>query len=640
MSNAINNLMEFGRFRLDTEKKVLWFADNPVNLTLKEIELLCVLTESSGEVVTKEELMNKVWADSFVEESNLSRHIYCLRKKFKELGEAEGLIQTIPRRGYRFAGEIHEQDNGEFIIERHSISRTLIEELEDSIEPNLKVVPTKAADKKRIFAPLILLTIIITTAFAYYYNRNLVSNSQPIRSIAVLPLKSLGIDKNDEALRLGFADTLITRLSQIDELKVISVNAISRYTGVTQEPLEIGKKLNVDVVIDGTLQKANGKLRVTLRMIRISDNKQLWSDSFDEAELEIFRLQDLIARETAQALSLKLNPKDSFKKLTENQDAYQFYLQGQYFFRRRETSKGGTFFKKAVETDPTFAKAWAGLAAAYAMGDAMDEAEATVNKALELEPDLAEAHAVRGFIKMFLNWDWIEAEKSLNRALELDPNSVEAHHWQGIYLAIRGRFEEAKAELNMALELDPTSANMFSDLGQIYYFSREYEKAEQLYRKAELMELHITGERLYRLYNKQGLEPEAYQSRFNFHCSHYDNAAKLECEGSYKKLFEKAGTKETARQRLNDTLNQLANNKIPANSIADTWYSLAIIYLQLGEKRKAIQSLNRVLETRNRFEITNFTFPFIAVDPTFDELKDNPSFQEILQKINLIPSEQ
>ncbi|NJM52527.1 MAG: hypothetical protein HC846_03480 [Blastocatellia bacterium] len=345
MSNEYNNLISFGNFRLDAEKKVLWFANEPVNLALKEIELLCVLTENGGEVVTKDELLNKVWANSFVEESNLSRHIYRLRKTFAEFGESGDLIQTVPRRGYRFTGEVFGKNDDDLIIEKHSFSRTLIEELDNSAEPNLKIVTqTSTRKRNRLWLPIAICLVMLTSGFGYYvFNSTKSVSYQPIKSIAVLPLKSLD-SENNKALNLGFADALITNLGKLDEVKVLSTNSVSRFADEAQEPLQIGKNLAVDAIIDGTLQRANGKYRVTLRLIRTNDGKQLWSNSFDESEAEIFQLQDLMALQTAQALAITL--KERTKPLTENQDAYQFYLQGLYLFRRRETGKSTVFFKK------------------------------------------------------------------------------------------------------------------------------------------------------------------------------------------------------------------------------------------------------------------------------------------------------
>lgn len=636
MSSKKGHLREFGKFRLDAEKKVLWFADEPVNLQLKEIELLCVLTENSGEVVTKDELLNRVWKDSFVEESNLARHIYRIRKVFSEHGEAEELIKTVPRRGYRFTGEIREE-RADLIIEKHSISQTLIEELENSVEPNVKTIPRPSSPVKarRFLIPAVICLIIFTTAFGYYfYNRAPVS-APPIRSIAVLPLQSLE-DEEDKALGLGFADTLVTHLGKVEDFKVVSIKAVSRFADEAREPIEIGRKLNVDAVIDGTLQKANGKFRVTLRLIRIADGKQIWSDSFDESEAEIFRLQDLMAVQTAQALAVNL--KDTTKPPTANQEAYKFYLQGLYMFRRR----GGTgnqnpvpMFKRAIELDPKFAGAWAMLAGVYAMGAQMPEAGETVNRALELEPDLAEAHAVRGFIKIFLDWDWAEAEKSLNRAVELDGNSVEAHHWRGILFQILGRHREATRELSRALELDPTSANMTSDLGDIYFFAGEYEKAEELFNKAETMELTIAVPRLHLLYLKQGREREAYLARAKICLRENSAEKKAKCENTFRTAYEKGGTTEMSRTDLEYIMERIENKTVPAGYLSNYWFEAAFAYSQLGEKEKAADAIARSLEAKQPYETMNFRFPFIAWYPNFENLRDEPKFQQILQKMNL-----
>ncbi|NJM52526.1 MAG: tetratricopeptide repeat protein [Blastocatellia bacterium] len=269
------------------------------------------------------------------------------------------------------------------------------------------------------------------------------------------------------------------------------------------------------------------------------------------------------------------------------------------------------------------------------MGDAMPEAEATVNKALELDPNLVEAHAVRGFIKMFLDWDWNEAEKSLNRAIELDPNSVEARHWRGILYQIRGRFPEAKAELNRALELDPTSANMISDLGNIHYFAGEFAKAEELYKKAESIESNIALHRLVQLYEKQGREAEAFEARVSLVRLQQGQKENREYLDSLRKNFESGGWKGVLRFILNDNLDYLAKGKIPRKTVAVNWYATTILHIRLGERQKAIESLNRAVEARLPYETMNFSFPFIAFDPTFDEIRNEPGFREVLQKVNL-----
>ena len=634
MGSKNGHFREFGKFRLDAENKLLWADEKPINLQLKEIELLCLLTERRGEILTKDEILDRVWADSFVEESNLAQHIYRLRKKFKELGETDELIQTVPRRGYRFVGEINDQNNGDLVIERHSFSKTFVQEIENSEEPNALDGPIKNIDQKvnRRLLPIgIGMCVLAAIAVGVYaYNSRLAGVGQPIRSIAVLPLRSLEGEEG-KILGMGFADTLTTSLGRIDELKVVSSRSAGRYLDEITEPVDIGRKLNVDAVIDGTLQQANGKYRVTLRITRTADGKQIWSTSFDKPESEIFQLQDLIALETSRALELNLRTQT--KHETANVGAYQFYLQGLYIFRRRGTSNfnSAPLFKKAIELDPQFAKAYAGLAGVYAIGVSMEEAETTVNKALELDPNLADAHAVRGFIKIFLDWDWNEAEKSLNRAVELDKNSVEAHHWRGILYQIRGRFDEAKADVKRALELDPTSANMTSDLGHIYYSAREFEEAERLFKSADAMESNIAIHRLIWLYELQGRENEALQAKIQSYCSRLNDEKRSECEEPLRKSFEQNGIKGIAQDDIAIYLEPAQKKDVTS----DIGYGLARSYLQIGDKEKALESLTRSLETKARYELMNFGFPFIKFDPIFDEIRDDPKFKALLDKLNL-----
>ncbi len=253
-----NDFREFGNFRLCAEQKVLWYKNEPVHLHLKQIEVLCVLTENTGKVIRKEELPERVWAGSFVEESNLSRHIYRLRTVFEEYGESRDLIETVPRRGFRFTGEISAKNSDDLIIERHSLTKTLIEQLEDTEEPKLVrfnhlIVRTRF---DRIFAFLTIGLVMTGVLIGVIVYSTQYLNSAPANSfktLAVLPLRSIGQDGQNTALSLGFADALITRLGDIDELKLVSANAVSRFAEENQEPVEFGKKLGVDAVLVGDI---------------------------------------------------------------------------------------------------------------------------------------------------------------------------------------------------------------------------------------------------------------------------------------------------------------------------------------------------------------------------------------------------
>jgi DNA-binding winged helix-turn-helix (wHTH) protein/TolB-like protein/cytochrome c-type biogenesis protein CcmH/NrfG len=634
MSGENGHFREFGGFLLDVEKRVLWFEGAPVNLHLKEIEVLCVLTEAAGQVVTKDELLDRVWADSFVEESNLSRHIYLLRKTFKDHGKSEELIQTVPRRGYRFTGDVKAASDAELIIEKHSLTRTLIEDV--SVETATRPL---LVGRRMFAAPLIavgLLTVMLGGYALWRYNT---TGAARIGSIAVLPLRSMDDNADDRALSFGLADSLIRNLGRVSDVRVISASAISQYKDPQKDSADIGRDFGVDAVLDGTLQRSNGKLRVTLRLVRVSDGVQLWSGLFNESETEIFRLQESIASQTGQALAVNLKPREGERRPTDNLDAYHAFLRADYLLRLRshDASRSIPFFRQAVELDPNFARAWAGLAAVLAMGLDIDEAEAALDKALALDPELAEAHATRGFIRMFNYWDWNEAEKSLRRAVELDPNSVQGHHWLGVYLSIRGRLDEAKAEMRRALELDPLSLNITTDLGQVHYFAREYPVAEEYCLKALSIDpnYHFAHTYLWPIYLKQGRTAEVFEYYARAQCSQPDEKARTQCRDAYAGLYEREGLRGVFESGIDQYLTTLARNEVSADNIGQVYNSLGGHSLLLGDEDTSIKYFNRSLETKAKYGHVNFVFPYMNVDPQFDALRDDPRFQAILEKINL-----
>ena len=641
MGSDTRKLRQFGNFQLDAEKKVLWHEGEPVALPLKEIELLCVLTEGAGEVVTRDEILDRVWADAFVEESNLSRHVYMLRKTFRDCGESQDLIQTVPRRGYRFTGKIQEIAKGDLIIEKHTVTRTLIEAHEETRYQERLLASAKRLGAIRYALPALAAVVLLVGGAVWWSTRKTNSpagNRLSFKSIAILPLRPASDDADNRALSLGFADALITSLGTIPDLKIISANAVSRYADLQKEPEEIGKDLSVDGVFDGTLQRANGKLRVTLRLIRSSDGAQVWSSTFDESEAEIFRLQDRIASQTAQALALHLKPQNDSRRPTDNLEAYNLFLKGDYLFRRRlEIANAISFFRQAIALDPNFARAWAGLAASLALGTEIEEAELALNKALEIDPNLAEAHATRGFIKMFHYWDWGEAEASLNRALKIDPNSTQARHWRGVYLSLYGRFDEAKAEMKRALELDPVNLNFVSDLGQVHYFARDYTQAEEFCKKALSIDPEYAWAHSYlsRIYQKQGKDEAALEHFLRGALASYTDKDRVKAAEMYRERFVRGGWPEIYKMNLEVGLRKAAALRKTGQGLSLLYHSLAVDNLHLGRKSEAIEYLHLSLRAKTKFEQMNFTFPYLKVEPMYDDLRTDRRFHEFLQQIRL-----
>lgn len=340
MSNEMDGLREFGKFRIDTVKKVLWYEEQPINLPLKEIELLCLLTKSN-ELVTKEEILKAVWQDSYVEESNLSSHIYRLRKMFAKYGESEKLIQTVPKRGYRFTGEIvYPSTSLDLIVEKHSFTRTLIEEIEETDESNVKSLKPKPRSNYYIFpiAGLILLGFV-TLGFYYYKQKTLPLDK--IKTIAVLPIKSFSDDDNNKELRLKITDAIITRLNSSSQFFVKPTNSVLEFSDSNENILEIGKKLKVNAILEGRIHQEGNRLRITLQLISTNTGEQILAQQIDGEVDKILDLQDRISETLVAQFNqntLGQNNIHLAKNPTTNAGAYENYLQGRYFFNQRGIS--------------------------------------------------------------------------------------------------------------------------------------------------------------------------------------------------------------------------------------------------------------------------------------------------------------
>lgn len=619
MRNAVKHFYEFGPFRLDQEKHRLLRDSEPVPLPPKAIEALLVLVKNPGKMLEREQLMQAVWADTFVEDANLTVAISHLRKALGQNGDTAEYIETIPRVGYRFVAKVREisAEPTPLILEKHTVSKTVIEEelLDDerqstvqkvisSASPFSGITPQKPGASYKTAALLVVGVLIGVALVAGLYLRNsdrqfAASNTAPtsIRSIAVLPPKALAGEGDDPSLSLGLADALIMRLGELRTVVVRPTSSMTQYIHTKQDSLTIGRTLGVDAVLEGSYQREGDRIRITMQLVSTRDGAQLWSGKFDDRFTNIFDLEDSISKDVAHSLGSSLSGAEErllAKRPTENVEAYQLYLKGRYFWNKREVDsvkKAAEFFEQAVALDPDFALAYVGLADSYGMLKIpAPEAEAAARKALELDSALAEAHASLGLILMFHQWDWAGAERELSRAIERNPNYATAHHWYGVYLSLRGRLDEAKAAMRRALEIDPTSLIINADLGQLYYFAREYDEAEAQCKKVVEMDPNFLMAHLY-------LGP----------------------------IYVRQGKRGEARQAFATAL-RLAGPSPRGNPI-----DLAVQYAEAGNRERAIAALERAWE-RHMFHL-----PYLNVDPIYDNLRSDPRFVDLLRRMGLTP---
>ncbi len=618
MKEVSTKQWQFGEFRLDAVRKVLRHREMVIDMPLKEIELLCMLVRSQGELVTKTELLDEIWEDSFVGESNLSRHIYLLRKTLKSAGADEGLIENVPRRGYRFAGDVTAIEPDEIFVEKHTRTRTLIELQDENDRPRAHV------------AGYLAFALILTTAavfFGYQYFRS--DEPAAIRSLLVLPFKVAGDGETSPHAGAGLADILTTRLSHVRNVQVRP--ASSAFGVESQDPLTIGNRLQVDAVLEGSIYYFNERVRVTARLIRISDASVVWTGEFEKLKKDELQLQNDLALQIVPALAANLSggERDALtKQYTLNADAQDLYLKGRYEWNKRSVPgmiEAQRLFRNAIASDPNFTLAYVGLADTLLTNEpAALEAHMLVNKALELDPDLAEAHASRGFYLMFFEWQWNEAEGSFKRSLELNPNYPTAHHWYATLLAIKGDTEAAKAEMRRALELNPLSYNFLADLGQLYYFSGEYREAEQYCLRA--LEIYpdfsLAHEYLHYVYLKTG---EYDKAVLEITRADEINAAFEHNDGKGYAPFDKSG--DIFRR---GGINEYLTLRYPGTPLeTESFYLYAKKHAFIGENERALDLLEKSTEARK------FLSAFVKADPVFEQLRSEPRYHQILRKMGL-----
>ncbi|MDQ2922518.1 MAG: winged helix-turn-helix domain-containing protein [Acidobacteriota bacterium] len=644
MPKHLKNFYEFGPFRLDPQKHRLLRDGERIHLSPKSVEALLVLVQNAGKMLEREALMQAVWTDTFVEDANLTVAISHLRKALGQNGETAEYIETIPRVGYRFVAEVRETiaESAPLILEKHTLSRTVIEEedLSDataavSVAVTSKPVLRITSTRTYVFVAAVLSVVTVGGIILTPRLMRSASPSEPqIKSLAVLPFKVVGGDSGNDHEGVGMADVLITRLSNIREINVRPTSSVMAFDRPEQDSISAGRKLGVDAVLEGTIYRANNQARITARLVRISDQSPLWATQFEKPLQDEFRMQDDIAVQLVEALSLNLSGGEKnalTKRYSESSDAFELYLKGRYHWNKRNWEgmiESERLFRNAIERDPNFALAYVGLADRLATDKSSSEASLAVQKALELDPNLAEAHATLGFINTFHEWKWREAEDSFKRSIQLNPGYATAHHWYATLLEIEGRNEEAKAQLRRALEIDPLSYNFLADLGQAYYFAHEYDQAKDYCRKA----LDIYPDFIF---------AHEYLSDIYLQTGDYDAAVeeRLIAKKIGLTFAHMPGTQQDELEKLLDRNRQLYRtqglkafftpNLVHTTEAGSPTYGEAKIHALLGDKEEALRSLELA------FQVKNFAMPYVKVDPVFDKLHDEPRYQTILKKMNL-----
>lgn len=655
MSFSHKALYQFGDYQLDTARRLLLRLGEPVIIAPKVYEVLFALVETQGQPISKDELLRRVWPDTIVEESNLTVSVSALRKALGERRGEQKYIATIPGMGYQFVAPVSrslvsEAESGNaltrsftqfpaeqpesplaiqpssILIERQTISQVIVEEEEGS--ENLARPRQKSRAQKRMWlagsAVAGLFSLILLILF---WVERPPAHSDQVRSLAVLPFTILQVGELDETFGLGLADALITRLSNSSGLAVRPTSAIQQYVANNRDVSDIGRKMEVEAVLDGRLQKSGDQLRLTVQLIRADDGRPLWAESFDTQYTDLLTVQQTISERVAHALTLQLDNEQTRrlkKQYTSNPEAFQAYFKGRYRWSKRtpaDLKQAITFFQQAIELDPAYALAWSGLADVYVLSSSglpalerMPKARAAIERALELDDQLAEAYAARGLIKFKFDFDFAGAETAFKRAIELNPNYATTYHWYGDCLSRLDRFDESLRLLRQAEALDPLSLAIKEDIGTAYYRMRQYNEAIKRYR--EVLAIDPGFQRTL------GVLATAYAAKGNFDeaVASLLQAQELshgspELISALKLAYQQQGWAGYWRKHL-----ELFGEQ-PGNA-----YENARLYLRIGNKARAYQFLDQAFNDHSgiQFDIKN--------DPEMDPLRGEPRFQALLRR--------
>jgi len=584
----------FGAFHLNEAERLVLRNGQPVPLTPKVFDILLILVKSAGHLVSKNRLLNETWPEVFVDEANISVNISTLRRALGEDAGAHQYIETVSKCGYRFVAKVTE--NAEKMIHLEAPSqRQLASEAEKS-GPNVK--------------------------HPGFY------------SLAVLPFNNEKADQRVQYLANGLAESVIRNLSQLRNLRVVAHNTMFRYQGKQIDPQVLGKELGVNAVLAGRILQLDDQLIVNTELIDVLNGWQIWGGRYHKSLSDILEVEAEISEEISVQLKLRLTGEEKrslYRRHTESAEAYRLYLKGRYHWNKfdQDSLKHAiNYFTQAIEIDPAYPLAYAGLADSYyrlsnvyaPTREAMPKAKEAAIKAIEIDDTLSETHAALGLVKLCFEWDWSAAESEFLRAIEINPNYAVAHQRLALYCNMRGRFEEATEELELALAIDPLSLQTYWGFAVSYLLMKDHGRALVEIQKALELDgaykpaLYLLG----RIYEAMG-ELDLAMDVFKTSAAANDSPVFLAALGH---AFALARMRRDARRTLT-LLDKLSKDQYVSP------YGIAVIHLALGDKNLCFSNLEQAYKTRCEM------MTWLKIDPAFDSVRTDARFANLLQRVGL-----
>jgi TolB-like protein/DNA-binding winged helix-turn-helix (wHTH) protein/Tfp pilus assembly protein PilF len=650
LQDTSNAIFAFGPYELRSDTRELTKGGSRLKVRPQPLEVLKLLLSRAGDVVTREELRQKLWSSEiFVDfEHGLNNSVKELRAVLADSAAEPRYIQTLPKLGYRFIATVEVSETPVFGLVSSSGRGTNSATASDvSVSGNLGGLAERQSagvSSFRRWPELLAVLLLLILGFAAYlqWGRRHV-RPQPVSGrvmVAVLPFQNLTGDPGQEYFSDGMTEEMIAQLGRIDpqRMGVIARTSVMHYKNNPEQMDQIGRELGVQYVLEGSVRRGSDEVRITAQLIQTKDQSHVWTHQYDREENNLLSLQGEIAQEISDAIQLTLGehkPAETNPPPTphapKSYAAYDLYLQGRYYWNKRTPQglqQAVECFEQAIAKDPDYARAYAGLADSLALmssydvappSELMPKARVAALKALELDEKLAEAHASLALIAQNYDWDWQTAEKEYRRAIELDPNYATGHHWYAEHLAFRGRFDEAFAEMERARQLDPLSLIIQVDNGAILFYSRQYDRAIEQFQAVLKVEPNFPRARIMDFaYAQQGRYADALADIELWR--RVENDHWILTEEGY--VYGRAGQPAQARRALEKL--SLMNRRSKIDPLA-----FVAPYIGLGDKDQAFAWLDKAQANHSP------GLTALKVDPIYDPLRGDPRFKVVLQKLGL-----
>src|SRR5713226_79148 len=633
----MNSLYRFGQFALDSRKRTVSRADSPVSLTPKAFDVLLFLVQNPNRLVTKEELLQAVWGDTFVEEGNLTQYISHLRRALGDNSEDTRLIVTIARKGYQFTARVTVAEAADAAIQT-AVRVWTAESSQAATQSALRSPAYEAVPKAPrhwrkagvVGASAVFLAVVCFASWRHF--RPVTPPGSGRIMLAVLPFENLTGDPNKEYLADGLTEVTISQLGRLnpEQLGVIARTSVMGYKHKDERLDQIGRDLSVQYVLENSLRESGDHIRLTAQLIQVKDQTHLWSQDYDYPVKDILNVEDDVAKEVAREIRVRLTSEKQAELAQShpvNPEAFDAYLQGHYYFERdsdQDADMAAKYYERATQLDPSYALAWVGLSRArkwqavtglIPREEGYRLAREAVERALTLNPNLAEAHDQMGRIKQQVDFDWVGADASFRRAVELEPGNPETLVLAASSVAILGRFDEALQLARRAVALDPLNTRSWGEVGEIEFRGGKLDAAEADYKKARelrpddflsstfLSEINVMQGR------PQDALPEIERVRV-------DPVRVFLYAIAYHAL---------GREKESDT----ALRELIAKYQAIDPYLIAEIYAFRNQSDEAFEWLDRAYAKRVDGLIAT------KVDPLLKSLHNDPRFAALLKQLNL-----